>query len=269
MKHLLTICAALLLTIPLHATEYVNQTVRFSLPDDFIIQPTSNNNFEGFEATNGTLRLTLFTLRFPRDINLIENLRKKDISWFPFLDGATQTFTHAPIGTRYERVSDYLYGDQHIRIYRYVAARSLCFLIAENADGNWTEADQIAKSQRYQKNFAFFLHNLSTNLILGLIWISVISGICILISNLIKKRDNRQFWYWIIPTLLLCAVGIALFGWPLSLSSLTVASWVTAMASSLAGGFDDDSSDSSQESDADLEDPSTFDGTGPTIDYKP
>ena len=47
MKRLLTLCTALLLAFPLHAAEYANATVRFTLPDGFTfrnleIQATDN-----------------------------------------------------------------------------------------------------------------------------------------------------------------------------------------------------------------------------------
>lgn len=269
MKRLLTLCTALLLAFPLHAAEYANATVRFTLPDGFTFRPITDEGVEGFEATDGTLRLSLFTLRFPKNINLLENMKVQDIRWFPFLEEATQTFTHTPIGTRYERVSTYRQGDRYIRIYRYVAARSLCFLVAENTSGDWTEADRIAQSQRYQKNFAFYRHNFLNGLILFLVWCSIVSCACLLISNLIRKRRRRKFWYWIIPTLLVCAAGIALFGWPLSLESLTLVLWASAIVSSVAGGYDDSSGSSSEDNEMDFEDPSSFDGTGPTIHYHP
>ncbi len=269
MRHLiLTLCTALLLAIPVRAAEYANATVRFTLPDDFTFRPIADEGIEGFEATNGTLRLTLFTLCFPKNINLRENQKVEDIRWLPFLEGASQTGAHNPIGTRYERVSTYRQGDRHFRIYRYVAARSLCFLIAENSDGNWQEADRIAQSQRYQKNFAFYRHNFVSGLIQCLIWCSIITCAWLLLSNLVRKRRNRKFWCWIIPTLLICAAGVALFGWPLSLESLTLSLWASAIVASLAGGYDD-SSGSSEEHDADIDDSSTFDGTGPTIHYNP
>ena len=112
MKRLLTLCTALLLAFPLHAAEYANATVRFTLPDGFTFRPITDEGVEGFEATDGTLRLSLFTLRFPKNINLLENMKVQDIRWFPFLEEATQTFTHTPIGTRYERVSTYRQGDR-------------------------------------------------------------------------------------------------------------------------------------------------------------
>ena len=55
---------------------------------------------------------------------------------------------------------------------------------------------------------------------------------------------------------------------PANLRGGSLSLWASAIVASLAGGYDD-SSGSSEEHDADIDDSSTFDGTGPTIHYNP
>lgn len=261
---LLLLCTLLPATCALQAAEYENATVRFTLPDDFELEPYTADGYEGFEASNGDLKLVLFTLRYTESINRRENLKVEDAQWLVSLDDATPTASHQPIGRRYDRVSTYLKEDRQIRVYRYVAARSLCFLVAENHSGNWEEADAIARSQRYQKSFAFYWENFGNGLITFMLWCALFSGMGMIICNVIGKFRNRKFQLYAIPVILLCIAGLCIFGWPPTMGSLLLAIWPAALVTGIIG---DNDTSRQEESDNDIDDPSTYDGTGPTIHY--
>lgn len=257
----------LLLAAPVSATEYSDHTVRLTLPDDFAIRTFTDGSAEGFEASHDGLYLYFFSIRFSQAVNWRNNLKIDDARWIPSLEEATRLDSYNPICARYEKVSTYRQGDKQIRVYRYVAGRSLCFLIAETTDGDWTVSDAIAKSQRYHKDFAFFRHNFTNGVIRVLLWASIIAGCGVLIFNLISKWHNRKFLLAVFAAMLLCGTGLWLFGWPPSFASLIFSIWPVALLSSYLGGHDD--SGPREESDTDIEDETTFDGSGPTIDYNP
>lgn len=261
---LLLLCALLSATFVLQAAEYENATVRFTIPDNFELKPYTADGYEGFEASNGDLKLVLFTLRFKESINRRENLKISDTQWLVSLGDAAPTASLQPIGRRYDRVSTYLKDGRQIRIYRYVAARSLCFLVAENQSGDWEQADAVARSQRYQKSFSFYLQNFGNGLITFVLWCALISGVGIIIGNVINKFRNRKFRLYTIPVILLCVAGLCIFGWPPTMGSLLLAIWPAAIVTGIIG---DNDTTRQEESDNDIDDPSTFDGTGPTIHY--
>lgn len=268
MKRFLTSLCLLILLLPaqqLRATEYANSVLRFTLPEAFSVKPCTTAEYEGFEASNSQLKLLLFTLSYTESINLRNNLKIEDAQWLMALKEATLTDTRKPIGRRYDRVSTYRMGDRQIRVYRYVAARSLAFLVAESRDGNWEQADAVARSQRYQKNFKFFIDNFNNGLIRFILWCALLSGAGIILFNLVEKHRNGRFLLITIPTLLLCAAGVRIFGWPLSMESLLFGIWPAALVAALVGGSDQKAE---AESDADIDDPTTYDGTGPTIHHE-
>ncbi|MCI7139808.1 hypothetical protein [Alistipes sp.] len=260
---LLLLCALLTAPCALQAAEYENAAVRFTIPDSFDLEPYKANGHEGFEASDNNLRLVLFTLCYTKSINQRENLKVEDAQWLVSLKDARLIETWQPIGRRYDRVSTYLKGDRSIRVYRYVAARSLNFLVAESLDGDWTQADAIARSQRYQKSLAFYMNNFTDGLIRFIMWCGVLSGICMILFNFIEKYHDGKFLLITIPVMLLCVSGVWIFGWPLSLGSLLLGIWPSALAAALAGDSDDTPTGDDDEKED--EDPNTYDGTGPTI----
>lgn len=267
MKHFaLLIAAALLVLAPqaLRAYEYKDEAIRVTIPDDFSCEPFSDGKVSGFTAVKGALKLSMFVIP-GQNIGRRNNLGQEDSKWFPSLEGREICAQRRPLWRRYDQFTDYpgKDGKGYVRVYRYISASNLCFLIAESNSNQWEEADQIAQSQRFQKSVGFYWANFGNWLVSFIIWLSSLVGLIIICVNTAKYYRDKRYWCY---GIVIAAIGggLAFTGWQFHATDwLLLTNYALTIFSAV---YDDDSSGGNSES-KDNDGPDFTDATGTTIHY--
>ena len=269
MKHFaLLIAAALLVLAPqiLRAHDYKDNTVRFTIPDDFSCKSKRDSNICGFTAEKGGLRVTLFNIP-SKNVGKRENLRQDNSEWFHSLKGRTKIAEKRPLWKRYDLVTDYRNkdGKGYVRVYRFISAKSICFLVAESPSDSWDEADAIVQSRRWQKSVAFYWDNAGNWFVGFVIWCSIIVCTGIIVFNTIRKfRRKGYLCYGILLVAVIC--GLSYIGWLMPGEEwLIIGFYALTLYAGIYGMNDNGPVPDSNDNDADG--PNFSDGTGTTIHY--
>lgn len=131
----------------LRAAEYRSDICQFSLPEGFEIVHSDDGSL--FAATNGQDFLSFFHLPIEHKIDKEECLKIPDAQWFSALRPYQIVETGKPWFTRHDKFTVFRKPDgSFVKVYRYVSTHQIGFLIAKNATGDWTAADQAAAACR-------------------------------------------------------------------------------------------------------------------------
>lgn len=156
-------------------------------------------------------------------------------------------------------------GEGYVRIYRFISAGNLCFLVAESPSGSWDEADTIARSQRWQKSFGFYWQNACNWLVSFVIWLGAIVCVGLVVGNTARKFRRRGYLrYGILIAAVVC--GLSYSEWLMFWEEwLMIGLYVLALYAAIFD-FEDDTPGGNSSND-DTDGPDYSDGTGTTIHY--
>lgn len=272
MKYLtLLFTTVLLLLTPqlLHAYDYQDESVRFTIPEGFAVEQFRDKNISGFTAVHPTLKITLFNISGD-NVSKRKCLKQDNSKWLPALKDREKLSETKPFWKRYDLTTVYNNKDNtgYIKLYRYVSAKNTGILVAESSANNWDEADAVARSQRYKKSFGFYWNNLGNYLTSFVIWAGALVGAIIFIANTVSKYRRKGY---LLYALLIAAAGGALAWaeWLMPTAEYIAVTFIVLVFYAGLYGGEDAMSDGKpcRRDNDDADAPEGSDGTGTTINY--